>query len=147
MRDAVIYDLDGTLCDTSTIQHLIEGEERDFAAFHAASADCPPRAGVLAAARADEAAGLAVLVVSSREFIWRDLSLTWLARHDVPCDGLYLRVVGDRRKDVVVKAEIWDHLVEDGFHAIGAWDDRQRVLDVWSERGVPDLHLVSPVDA
>ena len=142
MRDAVIYDLDGTLCDTSGIAHLIEGEDRDFAAFHAASAQCPPRAQVLDAAREDRAAGRAVLVVSSREFIWRDLTLTWLAHHDVPHDGLYLRIVGDHRKDTVVKNEIWEHLVDDGFRVTGAWDDRQSVLDVWGSRGVEALHLV-----
>lgn len=141
MRDAVIYDLDGTLCDASSILHLIEGEERDFPAFHAASADCPPRDDVRAAACADRDAGRAVLVVSSREFIWRDLSLDWLARHDVPCDGLYLRIVGDYRKDVVIKNEIWDHLAEDGFRVVGAWDDKQAVLDLWAGRGVEDLHL------
>ena len=143
MDEAVIYDLDGTLCDTSGIQHLIEGEDRDFPAFHAASADCPPRADVLAAARADHEAGRAVLVVTSREFIWRDLTLDWLAGHDVPYDGLYLRIVGDYRKDVVIKSEIWEHLVEDGYTPVAAWDDKQSVLDVWRERGLDDLHLVT----
>ena len=141
MREAVIYDLDGTLCDTSDIQHLIEGEDRDFPAFHAASADCPPRAHVLDAAHADHQAGRAVLVVTSREFIWRDLSLDWLTRHGVPHDGVYLRVVGDYRKDTVIKAEIWDHLVDDGFAPVAAWDDKQSVLDVWKERGLTELHL------
>lgn len=141
MRDAVIYDLDGTLCDTSSIQHLIEGEDRDFSAFHAASADCPPRADVLAALRADHDAGRAVLVVTSREFVWRDLSLDWLSAHDIPCDGLYLRIVGDFRKDTVVKAEIWEHLVADGFRPVAAWDDQQAVLDVWGGLGIDELHL------
>lgn len=142
MRDAVIYDLDGTLCDTSSIAHLIEGEDRDFAAFHAASAQCPPRPDVLAAARADRAAGRAVLIVSSREFIWRDLTLTWLAHHDIAHDGVYLRIVGDYRTDAVVKNEIWDWLVDDGFRVVCAWDDRQEVLDLWAEHGVDDLHRV-----
>lgn len=141
MRDAVIYDLDGTLCDTSSIEHLIEGEERGFPAFHAASAKCPPREEALAAARADHDAGRAVLVVTSREFIWRDLTLDWLSKHSVPYDGLYLRIVGDYRKDTVIKGEIWDHLVDDGFRVVGAWDDKQGVLDVWGDRGVEDLHL------
>lgn len=72
-----------------------------------------------------------------------DLSLDWLARHEIAYDGLYLRVVGDYRKDVAIKNETWDHLVDDGFVVIGAWDDKQAVLDVWAERGVADLHLVS----
>jgi hypothetical protein len=97
---------------------------------------------VAAAARADHDAGRAVVVVSSREFVWRDLTLTWLATHDLPHDGLYLRVVGDRRPDATVKADIWEHLLEDGFTVVGAWDDRSEVLDVWRERGVQDLHQV-----
>ncbi len=142
MRDAVIYDLDGCLCDTSSIQHLLEGKDRDFHAFHAAAADCPPIARVAQAARDDKAAGLAVVVVSSREFIWRDHAIDWLTRNDIGYDGMYLRIVGDYRKDTIVKGEIWQHLIDDGFQPVAAWDDKQSVLDVWAECGVSDLHLV-----
>ncbi len=142
MRDAVIYDLDGCLCDTSSIQHHLEGEERNFHAFHAAAADCPPHADVADAARADHADGRAVVVVTSREFIWRDQAIIWLEQHDIPYDGLYLRIVGDYRKDLVVKGEIWDHLVEDGFRPIAAWDDQHEVLDLWAQKGVQERHLV-----
>ena len=55
MSDAVIADLDGTLCDVSGILHHLEGEERNFAAFHAASADCPPAEAVVDAVRAAHA--------------------------------------------------------------------------------------------
>jgi hypothetical protein len=41
-QSAVIVDLDGTLCDVSTILHFVEGDEKDFPAFHTASAECPP---------------------------------------------------------------------------------------------------------
>jgi len=143
MRDAVIYDLDGCLCDTSSIQYLVDGPgDRDFHAFHAAAADCPPLPQVADAARADHAEGRAVVVVTSREFIWRDQAIDWLTRHDVPYDGLYLRIVGDYRKDTVVKAEMWDHLLADGFHPVAAWDDKHAVLDLWAEKGVQERHLV-----
>ena len=106
MTDAVIADLDGTLCDVAGILHHLEGDERDFAAFHAASADCPPRAEVADAVRAAHDAGKAVLVVTSREFIWRDLTLDWLVGNEIPHDGLAMRIVGDYRADDVVKAEM-----------------------------------------
>jgi len=142
MRDAVIYDLDGCLCDTSSIQHLVEGADRDFHAFHAAAADCPPLPHVIEAARADHAEGRAVVVVSSREFIWRDQAIDWLTRHDVPYDGLYLRIVGDYRRDTVVKGEMWDDLLADGFQPVAAWDDKHTVLDLWAEKGIQERHLV-----
>lgn len=136
MRDAVIFDMDGTLCDTSSIAHLIEGPDKDFSAFHAASAGCPAAPDVVATARAQHAAGRAVLVVTSREFIWRDLTLDWLVQHDIPYEALYMRIVGDYRKDVVVKKDILDQIRDDGFAVLAAWDDKPAVIELWRENGI-----------
>lgn len=141
MRDAVIFDMDGTLCDTSTIEHLIEGDDKDFAAFHAASAACPPRPEVAEAARAEQDKGRAVLVVTSREFIWRDLTLDWLVEHGVPYDALYMRIVGDYRKDVLIKKDILEQIGADGFTALEAWDDKPAVIELWRDNGLA-VHVV-----
>ena len=141
MRDAVIFDLDGTLCDTARIVHLVEGDDKDYPAFHAASAACPPHADVVSAAREEAAQGRAVLVVTSREFIWRDLSLDWLTGHDVPYDALYMRIVGDYRPDVVVKGEILQQITDDGYTVLSAWDDKESVVRLWRDHGI-DVHVV-----
>ncbi|AWB91851.1 hypothetical protein [Aeromicrobium chenweiae] len=141
MRDAAIFDMDGTLCDTTSIQHLVEGDDRDFAAFHAASADCPAHADVVQAARTQHEQGRAVLVVTSREFIWRDLTLDWLVAHDVPYDALYMRIVGDYRKDVVIKREILERITADGYTVLEAWDDKPSVIDLWREHDIA-VHVV-----
>jgi phosphoglycolate phosphatase-like HAD superfamily hydrolase len=141
MRDAAIFDMDGTLCDTSTIQHLIEGDEKDFAAFHAAARDCPPHPDVVEAAVAQHEQGRAILVVTSREFIWRDPTLDWLVEHGVPYDALYLRIVGDYRKDVLVKTDILRQIQDDGFHVVEAWDDKPAVVDLWRDNGI-EVHVV-----
>ena len=143
MSDAVIADLDGTLCDVSSILHHVEGEgdERDFAAFHAASADCPPRAEVVEAVRAAHDAGKAVLVVTSREFIWRDLTLDWLVGNEIPYDELVMRIVGDYRADDVVKAEMLDQLEADGWSISEAWEDSSNIVELWESRGI-SVHAV-----
>ena len=141
MRDAAIFDMDGTLCDTSEIVHFIEGDDKDFAAFHAASAACPPHADIVAAAREQAAKGLAILVVTSREFIWRDLTLDWLVANDIPYDALYMRIVGDYRKDVVIKTDILKQIVDDGYQVLEAWDDKPDVLELWRENGIA-VHVV-----
>ena len=137
---AVIVDLDGTLVDVREILHHVSGEQRNFHAFHAASATAPAHDEVVAAVRAAKAHGLAVLVVTSREFIWRDLSLDWLAAHDVPYDQLVMRVVGDYRPDHVVKAEMLDQLEADGYAVEQAWEDSPDIVDLWRSRGI-EVHV------
>jgi hypothetical protein len=134
--DAVIADLDGTLCDVSEIKHLVEGEERDFHAFHAASAGCPSVEAVVGAVRTAREKGLGILVVTSREFIWRDLTLDWLVAHDIPYDELVMRIVGDYRPDHVVKAEMLDDLEQRGWTVVEAWEDQEDIADLWASRGI-----------
>lgn len=134
--DAVIADLDGTLCDVSEIRHLVEGEERDFHAFHAASAGCPPDGAVVEAVRAAKAAGHGILVVTGREFIWRDLTLDWLVQHEIPYDELVMRIVGDYRPDHVVKAEMLDDLEKRGWTVSEAWEDADDIAELWASRGI-----------
>lgn len=143
MPDAVIFDMDGTLCDTSGIVHLIDGDDeaKDFAAFHAASADCPARDDVVAAAREQAEQGRAVLVVTSREFLWRDLTLDWLVAHDVPYDELHMRIVNDFRPDVAVKTDILERIVADGYRVVAAWEDAPDVAELWRTHDI-EVHVV-----
>ena len=138
-RDAVVLDLDGALCDTSSVEHLIE--DADFATFQEAAVGCPPDPELVEVARQQAAARRAVLIVSGREFIWHDHTLDWLVEHEIPHDAVYLRVVGDYRKDIVIKAEILQQIGADGYRVLEAWDDKPRVVEMWREKGITG-HLV-----
>lgn len=140
VRDAVLFDLDGTLCDTSAIEHLVQGEHKDYPAFHAASAECPTRPEDESALRDAAAAGRAVVLWTAREFIWRDLTLDWLDRHDIAFDGLYMRLSADYRPAVTVKAELLRDIADDGFRVVEAWDDDEAVLDLLRGAGVDRVH-------
>jgi uncharacterized HAD superfamily protein len=135
-QSAVIVDLDGTLCDVSTILHFVDGDEKDFPAFHTASAECPPDDHVAAAVRAAHDAGQGILIVTGREFIWRDLTLDWLRDHDLPYDELVMRISGDYRPDHVIKAEMLDDLIARGWSVSEAWEDQDDIAELWDSRGI-----------
>jgi len=50
---------------------------------------------------------------------------------------LYLRKDGDFRPDDVVKKEIFNKIKEDGFTPQLAFDDRDQVVKMWREMGIP----------
>lgn len=142
-REAALFDLDGTLCDTSQIEHLVTGPDADYRAFHAASADAPTRADVHAALDEARGRGLAIVLWTGREFLWRDLTLDWLDRHGIAQDGLYMRLAADYRPATVVKTELLRDISSDGLTVVEAWEDDREIVDLLRSAGVPDVRQVA----
>lgn len=135
-RDAALFDLDGTLCDTSSIAHLVTGPDADYRAFHAASADCPADPRVLADLEDARERGLAIVLWTGREFVWRDLTLDWLAGLGITHDGLYMRLAADYRPATTVKRELLRDIAGDGFRVVRAWEDDADMTALLREAGV-----------
>ncbi len=142
MSDAVIFDMDGTLCDVTTTRHFVEGKERDFDAFHAASMDCPSHANVVDGLRQAQRDGYSILIVTARSAKWRDYTIKWLDKLDITFDRFYMRIEGDFRPDYVMKKDILKQILADGYRPIHAWDDNRKVIEVWRESGIEVTEVV-----
>jgi hypothetical protein len=55
----------------------------------------------------------------------------WLAHHGIAHDGLYLRRTGDRRKDFVVKKEVYDRHIAGRYTVRVVFEDRDQVVRLW----------------
>jgi len=137
MTDAIIVDMDGTLCDVSSIRHYVTGNRRDFRSFHEASRFMPPRPDVALAVRVAVAMGLAVVIVTARDERFERPTLDFLIRHGFDFDALFMRPYGDTRRDTLVKAEILGRLRAAGFTPVFAIDDREDIAAVWRSAGIP----------
>jgi len=139
---AVIFDMDGTLCDVSSIRHyVLDRRRRNYYAFHYLSVFCPPIEWVRDRAQQHHAEGLAVLVVTARQEEWRHLTETWSTQNDVPYLSTHMRKNGDLRKDKVIKGEILDDLLLT-YDIKHAYDDNPSIIELWAEREIP--HTVVP---
>ncbi|KRQ23246.1 MULTISPECIES: phosphatase domain-containing protein [Mycobacteroides] len=136
---AVIVDVDGTLCDVSAIRHLVMGKRKDFAAFHAAAADCPPHHAVLDEVRRHHSAGRTILVVTARMYQWEGSTRSWLNQHmPAPYLGPFMRGDSDLRPDVDVKRDIHRILTSDhGHQIVHCIDDNPAIVALWRELGIP----------
>jgi len=134
--DAVIYDVDGTLCDVSTIRHYVEAPkgQRNFDAFHKAGTTvCPPNHWVAQAARDDHAAGRAVLIVSARMQKWGRPTIRWAQAWDIPFTDAWFRPNNDFRPDHLVKRDIYHDICSRGYNVVKAYDDNPSIVDLWRE--------------
>ncbi|MEV4760591.1 AAA family ATPase [Micromonospora sp. NPDC049559] len=96
-----------------------------------------PNQSVIAAVRAMHSAGYGVVFCSGRDDSCRETTEAWLDLHvGVPYLALYMRAEGDRRKDSVVKREIFDREIRDRYRVVGVFDDRQQVVRMWRDLGL-----------
>lgn len=143
---AVIFDVDGTLCDVRGIRHYVvapPGVTRfkpNFHKFHSASISCPPHAAVADLAVRVRTAGFAVLVVTGREEKWSLLTANWLTENGIEYDELLMRPNLDFRSDTVIKSEI-ERRIAERYDAHLAVDDRAEIIEVWHNAGIPTAHV------
>lgn len=142
----VIFDIDGTLADCTHRRQFIACKPKNWAAFESGqSAD-----GVLTRTRDTlmdfVKAGVKIILCSGRNDHTKTQTIEWLNRHEIPFDDIYMRKSKDTRQDYIVKEELLDQLIADGYDdIIMVFDDRQQVVDMWRRRGLI-VHQVAEGD-
>lgn len=140
-----IFDIDGTLADLSHRLHHIQppllanGQygPKDWDSFFAACGDDAPIEHTIKLAIDVSLAGANIIYVSGRSDQCRIATETWLTRHGLPDGPVYMRKQGDHRPDHQVKVELLAQLRADGNDPVMAFDDRDAVVKMWREIGVP----------
>lgn len=132
-----LFDIDGTIADLSHRLHHIQSTPKDWDSFFAGCASDVPIPHIIEMARDLAFAGKGVVYVSGRSDQCRKQTRAWLGNHGLPPGPLYMRKEGDHREDNQVKGELLDRLRADGYEPIMAFDDRNQVVKMWRERGIP----------
>ncbi|WP_436735765.1 LNS2 domain-containing protein [Streptomyces sp. BBFR102] len=104
-RPIAVFDLDGTLADTTHRQHFLERSPRDWRGFFAAAPTDPPLAEGVALAR-EAAAGCDLLYLTGRPERCRADTEAWLREHGLPEGPVRMRREHDRRPAVRAKLEV-----------------------------------------
>ena len=121
---AIVVDLDGTLA------LLTKRGPFEYLKCHLDVVNEPVRRVVVAY----RACFGKVVIISGREDISLDMTREWLRDHDVPFDAVFLRARGDRRKDVVVKREIYEREIKGRYRVDFVLEDRDQVVAMWRDQ-------------
>jgi phosphoglycolate phosphatase-like HAD superfamily hydrolase len=135
MTRCYLFDLDGTLADCNHRLHHIKSSRKNWDAFFAACQKDGPIPHMVELARHLMKVEKLVFV-SGRSDQVRSETEQWLTQHGL-AGPLYMRRRRDTRPDYIVKAELLDRLLQDGWEPIMAFDDRDQVVKMWREKGVP----------
>ena len=142
----ILCDIDGTIADLSHRRHWIASKPKNYKAFFGSVSLDTPIKPVIETVKRLHRGGATIIFCSGRPERTRDDTITWLRTH-IPClvgqmephnflSPLYMRKDHDFRADDIVKSELLDRIYADGHNPIIAFDDRQRVVNMWRARGI-----------
>lgn len=77
-----------------------------------------------------------IIILSGRNGDSRPETEKWLKDNGIVYNHLYMREVGDSRKDTIVKKEMFDLYLKDKYNIVGIIDDRLRVNRMWVSLGL-----------
>jgi hypothetical protein len=80
--------------------------------------------------------------MSGREDNARAATLRWLEKYKIPFQQLHMRATDDKRKDSIIKKELYEAKVKGKYFVQFVLDDRNQVVDLWRlELGLPCLQV------
>lgn len=135
---AVIFDLDGTLCDIEHRLHFVNGDKKDYQAFNASCVKdiVKPDIKVLLNLYS---LGHKIILVSGRDSYFRGETMAWLRGNCIHYDELLMRPEGDTRPDAEIKREMYYRYIVDRYIVKVVVDDRDRVVQMWRDLGLTCL--------
>jgi hypothetical protein len=133
----IIFDIDGTLADIEHRRHYVFAKPKNWKAFNAGAAYDSVNIPVALMAYNMYMCGHRIILCSGRTSDMRTVTETWLSENKIHYNRLYMRPEKDYRSDDIVKEELLDQIIKDGFDPKCVFDDRKRVVDMWRRRGIP----------
>lgn len=155
----VFVDIDGTVADLAHRRVYVRSKPKNWPAFERAIPNDTPIQWVIDAVNRLYDAGWTVVMMSGRSETSKDVTVEWLAKFGVPYHAIYMRrefeydstgevkltrkgkPLGDFRRDDIVKAELLGIAQADGYDPDVVFDDRDQVVVMWRERGIPVVQV------
>tara|TARA_B100001248_G_scaffold112626_1_gene84254 strand:+ start:4514 stop:4960 length:447 start_codon:yes stop_codon:yes gene_type:complete len=135
-KQTIIFDVDGTIADVEHRRHFVNDGNKDWDSFRAETRFDTPVQWVCDIAKRHIANGDEVAFFSARNESEREITelqiKKWIGEGH---KGVFLRPNGDYRCDAEFKSELADKFEEIGGKIDLVFDDRNKVVDMWRQRG------------
>ena len=144
MKNIIICDLDGTLCDIEHRRVHVTEKPKDWKAFFDGMENDTVNEAVMSVLNMwlgnsdEDDLRNEVIFCTGRPEKYRAATEGWLEEHyGIPLSGreLHMRKDGDYRPDDIVKEEILNNHI-DKDRVMFVLDDRQQVVDMWRRNGL-----------
>lgn len=137
MKDALICDLDGTLClfgKKDPYNRDFENDEENPAVI-----DILYRIDACNQQKAEDF--MQIIFVSGRNERHCEVTRQWLKERGLDEYPLFMRGIDDFRKDYIVKKEMYERNIEPKYNVKFVLDDRNQMVTMWRSLGITCLQV------
>jgi hypothetical protein len=145
MSKVVVFDLDGTLANIEHRRGYVATDPKNWKAFNAGIVNDTPHEDIVELTRLFWDLTYPIILCSGRSEDQRAVTHDQMLNFGVIYSALYMRAVGDYRKDSIVKVELLQQIRKEWGEPFLWFDDRQQVVDAIRAEGVRVLQ-VAPGD-
>ena len=134
MKPAIIVDIDGTIAHRIT--------DRSPYDWHRVGEDGPDYILIDLLFRYYHS-GINIILMSGRDSVCEAETEEWIKTHmwDLNDYLLLMRKEKDKRKDTIVKQELYEEHVKDKYNVMFVLDDRNQVVEMWRSLGLKCLQV------
>ncbi len=135
-----IFDLDGTLADTSHRLHLVKNGSKHWSKFYSQCVNDSPNKDVISIYNSLRKDGNTMIIFTGRRESSRHDTQDWLKRHEIIYSKLLMRPEDDFTSDHSLKKK-WLYELKLNNNVAAVFDDRGKVVDMWRREGITCLQV------
>jgi uncharacterized HAD superfamily protein len=139
MKNSIVVDLDGTLCNCDHRVSFVRAQQYDE--FNSRLVDDKPHEEVI---RVIERLAMShhIIVATGRSDKYKEPTQTWFSRHNIIVDALLMRPEGNHIPDHELKPQLLYSYFEGGKEealksVLVVLEDRDKVVAAWRNEGFP----------
>lgn len=136
--NAIICDLDGTMCNLDHRLHYVKQEKKDWKNF-LSNIDKDGLNQWCRTITNSLRMNNIIVFCSGRDDNYREKTTKWLSENKCHYDWLFMRPRDDYRQDFIVKEIILEFELLTRFNILFTIDDRKQVVDMWRKHGLTCL--------
>lgn len=139
-KQAVIFDIDGTLANIDHRLHHIQQEPKNWDAFQKDCSLDDPIYPLINLAHMFDKLGFHIILCTGRNFQNYEKTAAWLNFHTVPYHRIHMREDGNYESDFIIKKRMLDLILEK-YEVFMVFEDRDRVVQMYRENGLTCLQV------
>lgn len=140
-KKIIIFDLDGTLANTEHRSHYLLHTPKKWDDYFSAAKDDSLIEKIAEIYRVFQEQEYLIYIMSGRSNATRDDTESWLLGHGLRYEKLWLRRIGDKRADTVVKKNWVKEAKLTPEDVFVVFEDRNKVVSMWRELGFTCLQV------